>query len=1547
MQTNTEIYHGIKTFIQEQIDKSIVSARSSLRSSGSGSISGNYLLKTGDTITGPIAVNAGVTIDGVDISVLGANAVPLALDVATANAQTGSGHTHAIASSSYPAAAASLLATTAAGLAGVQGLGIGAAGNASYGLYNVSANPSHIASNLLLGTTTAGALSARLHVLSASPQPQLQLSSDASNYGFFAVGSTGVFTIANTGNTPANAHLYLNPGGGSAKVSIGNTVPTPVAKLEVNATTEQFRLLYSSTSYWSNTIDASNNWTMTPFTSTGDLVVAADLGVGGAIPGGQTEQLRVAYDANNYASFAVSSAGALTVNTAGTTATLAHLLLNPGGKTGMNMTGTPASRLEVRDGTGAQMRLSYDAAAYMDWTVNSGGNSTITTYGSDLILDLQPSGGTAGLKFMRPANGYDVNLGTLQKKWLSLYAAELVVENLIAFDTSATMGGRLLITPSTILTSDLLATGALGTIAHTGSNSAAQSTGSASWVVTPSGNGVGDFLIVCLSMQANSTVTAPGGWTQLGAYQDWGTRRTAYFYHFMAGGETTYTFILGTSCAGTWAISGFSNVDTGAPVSALGVQSNTGTTNHAAPSVTAATASDVLVFMLTYNNNTADHTVPGSMTQRTTASYAAGFNTVVVASQQLSASGATGTRTATTTGSHDSIAGQVSLKPTGSATATTLYSKYNNLSVSDVLRFEANGHVEFMNVTAGPSGSGPYTYTVTRNLDGTGANNWYAGDTAVNMGQTGAGFIDAYAWNSAKGSPIEYIFNLGAGANLTQQVGYNLWRSSGVAANDAVYFGMGGGTWANINVYITANAYTTFDGICEYWNGSAWATVVGGVSTFYRDTGAAAATLSSSGELPPPGQLGTLTHTWTAASQTGWAKSTLNGVDAYWVRWRIVSFTGSVSAVAGYRRIMRGSVQYGPTIIGNVRNSSTYNDWSERWALGNLHGLYDYGAVTYGFAAGPASSTWIAVDASNGLRIMNGIASLGQWDASGNIRVGQLANSKSRIELSTAGRVSMYSRSAGGVDTERFYVSVAGDLGLFGNGSNYVTINGSTGVVTVSGVINVTGGNALTTSTNYAGSATPGGPANSITGQGALATLNTVAWSSQITGRPIDNNGLLTAAPTPAGAGLHLGSTLMGFYTGGQWRTYMDNSGNFLFRGAPSASVNVGGLWWNTSTGQLQGGYFAPLAGPAYGTYNVQWYTDAVSGSIYAGTGAVEIGKNGVQVGWGSNIGFGSATTSDNLARLTGQAYYTTNLPGEIPTTQFSIERGAFGANLTPDLQSGTWSFTQATADLTQLGLTGPINVTVGVTYEASTWAQFSTISYTGTPDTQFEIRINWYNSGAGLISSTSAMFYCPSASDVKPRFVKVTGVAPATSVTARIEFRKRGIGSGGTSSHQVAYNRTALITYSLGSYINMKPTTVEIGNLSLLGTLSNTRLGADNTFTSAATAFVSGTWYTAFAANTLAVGAIYIVKVSYNHNGGGAPYLATGVGVFCPTLTNIAATGDPSIAIATSSHAGAAGTISIRAITTTGTVTAGLQFSISSNWPAASTCTVTLYRIV
>jgi hypothetical protein len=182
------------------------------------------------------------------------------------------------------------------------------------------------------------------------------------------------------------------------------------------------------------------------------------------------------------------------------------------------------------------------------------------------------------------------------------------------------------------------------------------------------------------------------------------------------------------------------------------------------------------------------------------------------------------------------IGGRVLVAPTNlltadfAAAATTIPVKYNNFANGDRVYMEADGKVEFMAVTSGASGSaGAYTYTVTRNLDGSGANDWFAGDAVLNTGQAGNGFIDLY---SVRG--------------------------------------------------------------------------------------------------------------------------------------------------------IRAGTEVGPTIAGNVRNSSTYNDWTPRWAIGNLDGLYGYSGSTYGAAFGVPSAAWIKIDPTNGIRIGHNVTTFTQIDASGN-----------------------------------------------------------------------------------------------------------------------------------------------------------------------------------------------------------------------------------------------------------------------------------------------------------------------------------------------------------------------------------------------------------------------------------------------------------------------------------------------------------------------------------------------------------------------------------
>lgn len=83
---------------------------------------------------------------------------------------------------------------------------------------------------------------------------------------------------------------------------------------------------------------------------------------------------------------------------------------------------------------------------------------------------------------------------------------------------------------------------------------------------------------------------------------------------------------------------------------------------------------------------------------------------------------------------------------------------------------------------------------------------------------------------------------------------------------------------------------------------------------------------------------------------------------------------------------LKSSIEAGPTIVGNVRNSNTYNDWSPRWAIGNLKNItaYGYGSTTFAVALGDGTKAWMSLDDTNGLRIMYGGAVHAQIDTSGN-----------------------------------------------------------------------------------------------------------------------------------------------------------------------------------------------------------------------------------------------------------------------------------------------------------------------------------------------------------------------------------------------------------------------------------------------------------------------------------------------------------------------------------------------------------------------------------
>lgn len=140
---------------------------------------------------------------------------------------------------------------------------------------------------------------------------------------------------------------------------------------------------------------------------------------------------------------------------------------------------------------------------------------------------------------------------------------------------------------------------------------------------------------------------------------------------------------------------------------------------------------------------------------------------------------------------------------------TTITVKYNSLAVGDTLYMEANGQVEFMVVTAvvgtaqvpwllggtislmfAPAAATytAYTYSVTRNADGTGANQWYAGDALLNTGQVGDGFIDLYSLRGVKSGTEIGPSIVG---NVRTSTAYNGWAPRWAIGNLNGLYGYG------------------------------------------------------------------------------------------------------------------------------------------------------------------------------------------------------------------------------------------------------------------------------------------------------------------------------------------------------------------------------------------------------------------------------------------------------------------------------------------------------------------------------------------------------------------------------------------------------------------------------------------------------------------------------------------------------------------------------------------------------------------------------------
>ena len=144
-----------------------------------------------------------------------------------------------------------------------------------------------------------------------------------------------------------------------------------------------------------------------------------------------TEQLRLSYDATNYATWTVAADGALTLVTVDAAAAAADINFNPDGKVGIK-NASPGVELDVTGAitasgaiigttltgsaklstiaTTEQFRLGYDATNYLTIVLLADGHTTFTTVdsvGAEADINFAPDG-NVGIKTAAPSTALEV-----------------------------------------------------------------------------------------------------------------------------------------------------------------------------------------------------------------------------------------------------------------------------------------------------------------------------------------------------------------------------------------------------------------------------------------------------------------------------------------------------------------------------------------------------------------------------------------------------------------------------------------------------------------------------------------------------------------------------------------------------------------------------------------------------------------------------------------------------------------------------------------------------------------------------------------------------------------------------------------------------------------------------------------------------------------------------------------------------------------------------------------------------------------------------------
>jgi hypothetical protein len=287
--------------------------------------------------------------------------------------------------------------------------------------------------------------------------------------------------------------------------------------------------------------------------------------------------------------------------------------------------------------------------------------------------------------------------------------------------------------------------------------------------------------------------------------------------------------------------------------------------------------------------------------------------------------------------------------------------------------------------------------------------------------------------------------------------------------------------------------------------------------------------------------------------------------------------------------------------------------------LGNLNGSYGYAADVYGLGAGQygtASKTWVTVEQTNGFRVGNNTTTLGQWDTSGNIQVGDTTASAGNVKITSGGQVQIRRGTTN-------YITLDATDAQFTNlikmsGSSAAIALGSTPPTSASAGTGIwldrTGLFGLNANTvNFKIDATNGN-ITAIAGTIGGWTINAASLSS---------GGItLAASATAASNKIYVGT---GTYNNSNTAFYVDGSGQFSLKDKLT--------WDGTTLTVTGGGTFSGALSAATGTFigALSAATGTFAGSLTAGSGTIS---------GDLNIGTGGELRSGATAVLTADGYW-------------------------------------------------------------------------------------------------------------------------------------------------------------------------------------------------------------------------------------------------------------------------------------------------------------------